>query len=109
MRSVFHKPCAVLRNAYVGIQVLMAELYWYGGPSLKYTWARRSRVAAIQRMRKALKERPDVLLQGQLDILEAEEATAEAQISARRAAHLERLRARCGMSEPQEVPPVSEA
>lgn len=95
--SLKDKACAVLQNVYVGLWVLVFELYWLAGPDFAFRREHRKRAAAIARCRERLKSNDDVLLRAELDVLEAEQAAAVARFSGERARYLERLRKRAGL------------
>jgi hypothetical protein len=94
--NVFAKPCAMLRNVYIGLWVLLAGLYWLAGPDFAYRRSRAGRAVAIARCRERLYA-SGVATQAELDMLEAEDAAAASRFAEERARFLERLRARGGL------------
>ena len=104
MHAVKNSPLAVVRNAYVGLQVLFAELYWLAVPDLVHRRKQRSMSKRSERLRFKLLGAPDdTVMRSELAALEANMATETSQFSAMRAQFLERLRVRTGFSS-QETP-----
>ena len=95
--NVFATPCAMLHNVYIGLWVLLSELYWLAGSDFAYRRARAQRAANIARCRERLQTSGDRLLQAELDAMEAEDAAAAANFAGDRAHFLERLRKRSGL------------
>lgn len=95
--SLLTTPCAMLRNVYIGLWVLLAELYWLAGPDFAFRRAQAARDKAIARCRARLQSSGDMLVQAELDMLEAEQAAAKARFAVDRAHYLERLRKRSGL------------
>ena len=91
----------MLRNAYIGLWVLSASLYWLAGPDLTHRRARGKRAMAIAGCRARLQASGDMPnqadVQAELDVLEAEDAAAAAKFADERANFLQRLRKRSGL------------
>ncbi len=96
---VLRLPCIVLRNVYVGLWVLVSELYWLFGPDVAFRCRQRARDRAIRRCRARLSADGDRLVRAELDVLEAEQLAASANQEARRARFLDTLRQRCGLAQ----------
>ena len=96
--KIAHTLSEILRNVFVGLRVLFAELYWLAGPDWTFRRARRKQCAAIEACRAKSGSGDPLLIQAELDVLEAELAMAQTHQDARRARHLEDLRRNCGIA-----------
>ena len=96
--SLFATLGAMLRNAYIGLWVLSAEVYWLAGPDAAYRRGRAGRAAAIAGCRERLRASGAKPIQDELDRLETEDAAAATRFAGERADFLERLRRRSGLN-----------
>ena len=95
--KIVHTLGEILRNVFVGLRVLFAELYWLAGPDRTFRRTRRTQLEAIEACRAKSGTGDPLLVQAELEVLEAELAMAQTHQDARRAQYLETLRRNCGI------------